>query len=229
MKNISIIIFFVIMICSCSNDRIVKEEKQEFVGIFKNITQKKSLGSAVKVDPTESKMNRAWLSKFKQPIILISSLDKKKQATLVALGNNDEKITWVSADGISLTYDNGILIATRGYSEDLFAVNISSNSRQFGLKKSQYRKVHRYLLGDNKYNDITFECVGTKIVNQSINILDYKLPVDKLIETCENAKFNYVNEYDLLAGTEVVVKSKQWISPSNNSFLTYNLYAFQKI
>ena len=62
------------------------------------------------------------MSRFNQPIILISSEDMRVQATLVALGNNQEKLTWVSADGISFTFDNGILIATRGYTQDLMAL-----------------------------------------------------------------------------------------------------------
>ena len=63
---------------------------------------------------------------------------------------------------------------------------------------------------------------------QSIEIVEYTLLVDKYVETCVNKQHKYKNEYDLLSGTTVVVKSKQWISPINSYFLTYNLYAFQK-
>ena len=81
----------------------------------------------------EIKKVRQWLKKFKRPIILISSLEQNNQATLVALGNNDQKLTWVSADGISLTYDQGILIATRGYSEDLLALQGKYQPQNYSL------------------------------------------------------------------------------------------------
>ena len=43
------------------------------------------------------------VSKFKQPIIGLSSPGKTEKATLVMLGNQNDKLTWVSADGISVT------------------------------------------------------------------------------------------------------------------------------
>ncbi len=59
-------------------------------------------------------------------------------------------------------------------------------------------------------------------------MLDYNLTVDKFVEDCKSEEYEYVNEYDLLAGSTIVVRSKQWISPTNGSFLTYAFYAFQK-
>ena len=58
-------------------------------------------------------------------------------------------------------------------------------------------------------------------------MLDYKITVDRFVEDCKSENYKYINEYDLLAGTTIVVKSKQWISPTNESFLTYSFYAFQ--
>ena len=98
----------------------------------------------------------------------------------------------------------------------------------FRLKTLKYVKIHRYLDGGNKYDDIKFECSGEKITSKSARFLEYNLTIDKFIETCEGKKHKYTNEYQLIAGTEIVIKSKQWISPTNGSFLTYNLYAFQK-
>ena len=63
---------------------------------------------------------------------------------------------------------------------------------------------------------------------RSIEIVEYTLLVERYVETCVSAKHKYINEYDLLSGTTVVIKSKQGISPSNLYFLTYNLYALQQ-
>ena len=111
-----------VFLLSCSSDDIVKKEREEFYGIYRDLA-KKSFSGTTQSRPLEGigKTSR-WLSNFNQPIIHISSTDFKNQATLIALGNNKEKLTWVSADGISLTYDQGILIATRGFSQDLFSL-----------------------------------------------------------------------------------------------------------
>ena len=97
--------------------------KKSFGNIFKNITKKSFSENAVISQSSAFPNTKKWLEKFNQPIILTSSVDKKNQATLVSLGNNEERLTWVSSDGISLSYDNGVLIATRGYSQDLLSLN----------------------------------------------------------------------------------------------------------
>ncbi len=224
------ILSFVVFLISCSSDDIVKKERKEFYGIYRDLAKKSfEAVPAESSSPGGLTKTRRWLSKFNQPIILISSTDFKKQATLIALGNNKEKLTWVSADGISLAYDQGILIATRGYSQDLYSLKYKSPKDLFKFPTSFYNKVHRYLDGENRYNDITFQCKAKKIPSKTIQILELELTIDRVLEECENEHYSYKNEYDLLAGTAIVIVSKQWISPSNQYFLTYNMYAFQKI
>ena len=125
-----------------------------------------------KAKAKEIKKTNLWLSRFNQPIILISSLDKTNEATLVALGNNEEKLTWVSADGISLSYDNGVLIATRGYSQDLLSLKYKKPVDLFSVSSIEYDKVHRYLSGENKYNDIHFKCTGIKKFSKPTQFLN---------------------------------------------------------
>ena len=222
-------VFIFALIVSCSSDDITRNEKSEFIGVFRDAL-KRSLQD--KTEPSKSsvqKKTNQWLSKFEQPIILISSVDERTQATLVALGNNEEKLTWVSADGISLTYDQGILIATRGYSQDLLSLKYLNPTDLFKSKNIEYKKVHRYLTGENKYDDIIFKCFGKKEKLKPVLFLEYKITLDKFVEDCVSNQYSYKNEYDLLSGTSIVIKSKQWISPSNKYFKTYNFYAFQKL
>ena len=228
MRLISSTILFTFLLSACTSDEVVKAQKKEFFGILKNYAS----GSLSKNTPLSQSFTfpntKKWLKKFNQPIILTSSVDKKNQSTLVSLGNNQERLTWVSADGISLTYDNGVLIATRGFAQDLLSLKYEKPNKLFTSRYRKYNKTHRYLNGENRYDDVKFKCTGKKMAPQSIEIVEYTLLVDRYIETCVNKHHKYKNEYDLLSGSSVVVKSKQWISPANSYILTYNLYAFQK-
>ena len=222
-------ILFVAIIASCSSDKITTAEKDEYIGIFRNVIKNSFSGKPDLFKPPVTKKTNQWLSEFKQPVILISSLDEKNQATLVALGNNKERLTWVSSDGISLTFDQGVLIATRGYSQDLLSLKYLNPEGLFGSKSIRYKKTHRYLTSDNEHNDVNFQCLGKRGQSKPVLFLEYKITIDKFVEDCVGDQHSYKNEYDLLAGTSVVIKSKQWISPTNKYFLTYNLYAFQKL
>ena len=228
MKMIIVFISSLLLLTACSSDNIVKQESDELLGIFRNVAKEMHSRPIEKTKAKDIKKTGLWLSKFNQPIILVSSLDKTNEATLVALGNNEEKLTWVSADGISLSYDNGVLIATRGYSQDLLSLKYKKPVDLFSVSEIEYDKVHRYLSGENKYYDIHFKCMGIKKFSKPTLILENNLSVDTFVEKCNHSAYNYVNEYDLLAGTTIVLRSKQWISPANKSFLTYNYYAFQK-
>ncbi len=228
MRLLPSIILFITFLSACTSDDVVKSEKEELWGIFKKITNRSISKDKNVIQSSAFPNSKKWLEQFKQPIILISSTDKKNQATLVSLGNNEERLTWVSSDGISLSYDDGVLIATRGYSQDLLSLRYKKPKKIFSSSYLEYDKTHRYLNGENSYNEIHFKCTGKKMAFRSIEIVEYTLMVDRYVETCVSAKHKYINEYDLLSGTTVVMKSKQWISPINRYFLTYNLYALQQ-
>ena len=228
MRLLKLSVIFISFLSACTSDDLVKSEKEALWGIFKNITNKSISENTVISQSSAFPNTKKWLKKFNQPIILTSSVDKKNQATLIALGNNEERLTWVSSDGISLSFDGGVLIATRGYSQDLLSLKYEKPKKIFSSNNLQYNKIHRYLNGENRYYEIQFECTGNKMAPRSIEIVEYSLLVDRYVETCINNYHGYKNEYDLLHGTTVVVSSKQWISPVNSYFLTYNLYAFQK-
>ncbi len=228
MRLLQLTMLFLTFLNACTSDDVVKTEKEELFGIFKNITSRSLSEKAIPSQSSVFPNTKKWLQKFNQPIILTSSVDEKNQATLVSLGNNEERLTWVSSDGISLSYDNGVLIATRGYAQDLLSLKYEKPDKMFKSNYLSYNKTHRYLNGENRYNDIRFKCTGKKMAPQSIEIVEYALLVDRYVETCVNLQHRYENEYHLLSGTTVVVKSKQWVSPVNSYFLTYNLYAFQK-
>ena len=127
----NIFFLFLLFCLSCSSDNITRSEKTDFYNIYKDIIIRKPAHSLTTEKEGKKVYNREWLSKFNQPIILLSSEDGKNTATLVALGNYQNKLTWVSADGISLSFENGILIATRGYSQDLMEAKYNDLDKLF--------------------------------------------------------------------------------------------------
>ena len=225
---IKIKFLLIMLLClSCSSDHIVRSEKTGFYGIYKNILAKGFEPDVQEVKKKPEVYDRKWLAKFNQPIVLLSSLDGKKRATLVALGNYDNKSTWVSADGISVSFKNSILIATRGYSQDLIESNHNKIEALFGLPEENYTKINRYLNGVNQYEELHFSCsIEAKITAQS-QFFDLTIPTKKFQEFCVSKDVSHTNEYYVLSGTNIVLKSKQWISETNGYVEFYNYYAFQ--
>ena len=145
----------------------------------------------------------------------------------MALGNYKNKLTWVSTDGISVSFEDGVLIATRGYSQDLMESNHENLNNLLNLASKTRNKTYRYLNGQNEYEDIKFSCNISVKKNTTSQILDLRLKTTELTEVCKSEKNSHTNLYYLLPGTKIVLQSKQWISQKNGYIICYNYYAFQ--
>ncbi len=223
----TIFVLLSLLCLSCSSDSIISSEKTSFYRIYNDIVIRKAAPSTPKQSKNKNVYDKAWLSKFSQPIILLSSLDGKKTATLVALGNYKNRLTWVSADGISVSFLNGILIATRGYSQDLLESQQNGLDTLFTDNTKKRLKKYRYLNSENQYEELIFTCSVVEKRDTPSSFLSITLETTKFTEICKAAKTSHTNEYYVLPNTSIVLKSKQWISATNGSILIYNYYAFQ--
>ena len=222
-----ILILISLSAISCTSDDVMRSEKSSFYNIYKSIILKENSSDQEKLEIKKTLYNREWLSNFSQPIILLSSLDGKKSATLVALGDYKNKLTWVSADGISVSFKNGILIATRGYSQDLLESKQTDLNSIFLSSKKKRSKTYRYLNGQNEYEELSFSCSVKTKKNVGSAFLDMTLNTTKFTEKCEAGTNNHTNEYYVLPNTNIVLRSKQWISKANGYIKIHNYYAFQ--
>lgn len=212
---------------SCTSDEVIRAEKTSFYNIYRNIIVSEPSNSSKVVRSQKKVYNRDWLSQFNQPIILMSSLDEKTSASLVALGNYKNRLTWVSSDGISVSFENGILIATRGYSQDLMESRHENIDSLFTSPSINRTKTYRYLSGENKYKEFNFSCSLQVRPNITSSFLDLNLETTKFSEICWSGSTQHTNEYYVLPSTNIILKSKQWISETNGYIIIYNYYAFQ--
>ena len=222
-----ILFLFCLFGLSCTSDDIIRSEKTSFYKIYKDIVLSEPTSTPSKGSMKRQGYDKAWLSRFNQPIILLSSLDGKKTATLVALGNYKDKLTWVSADGISVSFLNGVLVATRGYSQDLMESQQTDLNIIFTQNVKTRSKKYRYINGENRYIELNFNCTLLAKTNTPSVFFNLTIETTKFKEICRAGSVKHTNEYYVLPGTNIVLKSVQWISEANGSIIIYNYYAFQ--
>ena len=74
-------------------------------------------------------LTRAALEEAGQPV-LYAALPKRNAASLLGLtGRNDTVLTWQTPDNISLSFDEGVLTATRGLGFDLMSAETAETRR----------------------------------------------------------------------------------------------------
>ena len=78
--------------------------------------------------------------------LLLNLFERGVAVAMVQIGTNGSRITWVSADGISITLEEGVVIATRGLADDLMGLHTPVKGR--GLRApSNYLRTHDFLNG----------------------------------------------------------------------------------
>lgn len=69
-------------------------------------------------DPRET-LRRADLEAVGNPLLLAVLPEKGVFASLMPLVRKGDTLTWVTADGVTLAFENGVLIGSRGLGDDL--------------------------------------------------------------------------------------------------------------
>ena len=114
MRLLPLTLLFMTFWRTCTSDDVVKSERS--CNIFeycKKTSLENSINGNLQLFHTKK------VRKFNQPIILTSSINKKPGNSSF---RNNENANMGKFDGVLFSYDEGVLIVTRGYSQDLLAL-----------------------------------------------------------------------------------------------------------
>jgi len=135
--------------------------------------------------------------RFRHTSLMIAQLESNDRASiLVRKGENRDVETYFTPDNISISLQDGVLIATRGLGFDLMSADVSDTIA--GLRRGgRAVRIHRYLDGEDQ------------IVIKSY-ICDYRGNAN-VTETCHGKDHTFENNYQMSAGQ--IIASRQWIGP----------------
>lgn len=136
----------------------------------------------------------------------------KAAGTLSVIGTNGSHETWRSADGIGLTFDRGVLFATRGLGADLYTAETAPVLDAW--PSGTYGRSFRHLDGENQVIVTRLACVLADQGATDIDAGGQRHAVRHAVETCRasglaDIRNDYWREAD---GT--MRQSRQWIAPA---------------
>lgn len=166
-------------------------------------------------------LTREIVEQSDQELILVSVPSRDAAATLIRAGQNGDKVTWISPDGIGLTFRNGVLIATRGFGHDLMAADVVDLNR--GLTPGRLAvRVHDYLDGEDQIIRRTFQCDLRAGGSETIEIVERTYRTRILEETCRTPGGSFTNRY-WIDGSGRIVQSAQFVSAEVGFVVTRRL------
>lgn len=128
---------------------------------------------------------------------------------LSATRNNIQ--TWISSEDLSISTQNGILVASRGLGGDILGSDVRE-SREMILRQGTglAQRFHTFIDGENRAVTRSYICEIEPDGTQTITLNARQVRTKLVSEKCGNPDQQFSNTYWLDATTGHIVQSRQW-------------------
>ena len=177
-----------------------------------NVVAGRATGAAPAPQNTGSAVPQDQILANPGKYIRVNIRDLNRWDTGVQAGSNAPRTTWVDSGNISVTFENGIVVATRGLVRDLIAADVSQSLAAIRAGGGTAQRVHEFL---TDMDGISMELLQCRIASQGREVverLQTKQNATRFEEKCGNENLQFSNVYWVNnAGT--IIRSLQAISP----------------
>ena len=156
-------------------------------------------------------LGRAAIDSLGRTLLFVET--EAGQSLLAEEARNGPVRTWRAEEGVSLSTDAGLIVATRGLGADLMSADVSGTRAALSGGPSQdYPRLHSYLDGENRTRFRAFRCVMTRAAEERIDSFGLSLAVTRHVETCYSTTEPVRNVY-WTGGDGTLWRSAQWVAP----------------
>lgn len=153
------------------------------------------------------------LSAERPPEIAVAIPKLGTGATLRLSGRNGTVSSWQSPDGAGLSFDEGLLTATRGLGDDLMSAELAGSRAMLAghAPARGYPRIHSHIDGEARSYFVTYLCREADRSADSVTIGEVTRPATRVNEHCTAPDMEFVNSY-WVARDGTVLRSRQWVS-----------------
>lgn len=138
--------------------------------------------------------------------------DLNRWDTMVQAGNNGSRVTWIDSANISLTLEDGVVVATRGLQRDLMGADVQETARAIRNGGGDAVRKHDFLTDQDQIQTFVLQCSIEAKGSDEVRRLGQTIPVTRLEERCTSGGLSLTNIY-WVNRAGVKVRSLQAISP----------------
>lgn len=154
-------------------------------------------------------------------ILLVTIVSRNAVAPLTKIAQNGDTVTWVSPGQVSMTLQDGILIATRGLNEDLMGADVTGVRAALRARGGTAERSHSYLDSEDQIILRNVSCTITEDGVDTIAAATGAREAIKYTESCASPTFVFANNYWLDTPGGNIVQSRQAVAPTTG-FLQIN-------
>lgn len=165
-------------------------------------------------------LTRAVIDRSPQPLILAEGTERGLGATLIPAGRNGDVVTWRTGQNQMLSFDGGVLVATRGLGADLMSADVAATRAALtGGPNKGYARLMSYLDGDDNTLLRAMVCDMAPGTAATVDSFGLSFPTTLRVETCRTTGFTTRNRY-WLNPDGTMRRAEQWVGPGAGTLVT---------
>ncbi len=119
--------------------------------------------------------------------------------------------TWLTADGATITLEQGFLTSAKGFGSGLAASDVrQSADLVLAGREGTAERFHSFLNGNDQIELHAYKCAVTRLGPESIFLRGLPVAAQKLQERCHGVAESFTNTYWVRQGVPEIVQSSQW-------------------
>ncbi len=188
-----------LLLASCGSDKSapalpIKAIFQAQLDKLKGAGAPPVAGAAIEPDAATLAEGRRVLQEGGQPVMAVTDRSLGLATFMVPLGQNAGVVTWANPEYQTLALRDGVILATRGFGNDLMSAE-APTAQQLRQGSGSTRRVHYVLDGADQTQTQIYTCQLSVSNNETIAVLGLTYISEKVLEVCEGAAGGFTNLY----------------------------------
>lgn len=143
-------------------------------------------------------------------VLLVKIIARNAVAPLTKAAENGPAITWISPGDVTMTFEDGILVGTRGLNDDLMGVDPVGVRAALAAGGGTAYRLQSFLTSEDQIVTRELTCEITKIGPEEIQIIGGARSTTKFEEDCKGPALEFKNTYFIADGQ--IIRSRQAVS-----------------
>lgn len=139
-------------------------------------------------------LTRATVDRVELPLMLATIERIPATAIMVQVSNNRGARTFASADSVSITSRDGVILSTRAFSGDLMSAEVPS-AAALARAGGQHRRVHDYLDDTGATYSESFICTVAAEGRDSVTVAERAYATRLFTESCTGPTRSFTNRH----------------------------------
>lgn len=143
-------------------------------------------------------------------LLLVTLTGRGAVAAMTKAAVNGPSITWISPGAVTMTFEDGILVGTRGFNDDLMGVDAIGVRAAIDAGGGTATRRHSFLDSEDRILTRDLTCTITRVGPGEVVTVNGPVQAVQFEEACTGPALVFTNKYWLKDGT--IVRSNQAVS-----------------